>query len=56
MRLRGYRVLGRGRDVVDVALAQDAELVILAVSSGPTRPRGRTFAPECAARSAASGH
>jgi hypothetical protein len=48
MRLRGYRVLGRGRGVVDVALAQDAELVILAVSSG----RVAGLAPECAA----SGH
>src|SRR5664280_3897717 len=36
LRLRGYRVLGRGRDVVDVARAQDAEVVILAISSpGP---------------------
>lgn len=36
LRLRGYRVLGQGRDVVDVARAQDAEVVILAISSpGP---------------------
>src|SRR5665811_51009 len=36
LRLRGYRVLGRGRDVVDVARAQDAEIVIMAISSpGP---------------------
>src|SRR5664280_68444 len=36
LRLRGYRVLGQGRDVVDVARAQDAEIVIMAISSpGP---------------------
>jgi dTDP-glucose 4,6-dehydratase len=36
LRLRGYRVLGQGRDVVDVARAQDAEVVILAISTpGP---------------------
>ena len=40
--------VGAGRGVVDVALAQDAELVILAVSSG----RVAGLAPECAA----SGH
>src|SRR5664280_2686356 len=32
-RLRGYRVLGQGRDVVDVARARDAEMVILAIST-----------------------
>src|SRR5665647_3103515 len=36
LRLRGYRVVGQGRDVVDVARAQDAEVVILAISTpGP---------------------
>ncbi|MHB1010803.1 MAG: polysaccharide biosynthesis protein [Propionibacteriaceae bacterium] len=37
LRLRGYRVLGRGRDVVEVARAQEAEMVILAISSPEPR-------------------
>ena len=38
LRVRGYRVLGQGRDIVEVARSQGAEAVILAISSvGPSR-------------------
>jgi dTDP-glucose 4,6-dehydratase len=37
LRVRGYRVLGQGADLVDVARARDAELVILAISSPAPR-------------------
>ncbi|MHB1008682.1 MAG: polysaccharide biosynthesis protein [Propionibacteriaceae bacterium] len=38
LRVRGYRVLGQGDDIVEVARSQGAEAVILAISSvGPSR-------------------
>ncbi|MCC6498515.1 MAG: polysaccharide biosynthesis protein [Propionibacteriaceae bacterium] len=36
LRVRGYRVLGPGRDAVELARAQNAELVILAISNPKT--------------------
>lgn len=33
LRVRGYRVLGRGRDLIDVARAENAELIIVAISA-----------------------
>jgi FlaA1/EpsC-like NDP-sugar epimerase len=48
LRVRGNRVLGQGRDIVDVARAQDAEAVILAISHvGPSLIRD--LSDRCAA-------
>ena len=33
LRVRGYRVMGQGHDVIDLARAGDAEIVILAISA-----------------------
>ena len=46
LRVRGYRVLGRGPDVVDVARAHGAELVILAISS-PTPTLMQQLSDRC---------
>ncbi len=50
LRVRGYRVLGQGRDIVEVARAQEAEAVILAISRV-----GATLIQELSSRCAAAG-